>query len=69
MWGSYGGEDIDVGLLGDGRRLLAAEARIRDRVSPRGICSGRSRTKTGFSPSPSGFNRQYQFTDAPYSLM
>jgi hypothetical protein len=33
------------------RRPLAAEARIRSRVSPCGVCGGQSGTGTGFSPS------------------
>jgi hypothetical protein len=33
------------------RRPLAAEAWVRDRVNPCGICGGQSGTGTGFSPS------------------
>jgi hypothetical protein len=33
------------------RRPLTAEARVRSRVNPRGICGGQSGTGTGFSPS------------------
>jgi hypothetical protein len=33
------------------RRPLTAEARLRDRVNPCGVCGGQSGTGTGFSPS------------------
>jgi hypothetical protein len=36
------------------RRPLTAEARVRSRVVPCGICGGRSVTGTGFSPSSTG---------------
>jgi hypothetical protein len=35
------------------RRPLTAEARVRDQVSPCGICDGQIVTGTGFSPSSS----------------
>jgi hypothetical protein len=47
------------------RRPLTAEARIRSRVSPCGICGGQSGTCTGFSPSTSAFPCQFHSTGAP----
>jgi hypothetical protein len=41
------------------RRPLAAEARVRSRVNPCGICGGQSGTGTDFSPSSSVFRCQY----------
>jgi hypothetical protein len=34
---------------------LAAEAQVRDRVNPCGICGGQSGTGTGFTPTSSFF--------------
>jgi hypothetical protein len=47
------------------RRPLTAEARVRSRVSPCGICSGQSGIGTGFSPSTSVFPCQFHSTGAP----
>jgi hypothetical protein len=47
------------------RRPLTAEARIRFRVGPYGICGGQSGTGTGFSPNISVFPCQFHSTGAP----
>jgi hypothetical protein len=46
------------------RRPLIAEARVRVRFNPCGICSGQSGTRTGFSPSSSVFPCLYYSTVA-----
>jgi hypothetical protein len=43
-------------------RLLTAEAQVRARVNPCGICGGQNGSGTGFSPSSSVFPCQYHST-------
>jgi hypothetical protein len=43
------------------RRLLTAEARVRSRVNPYGICGGQSGTGTGFSLEFFGFPLSVSF--------
>jgi hypothetical protein len=47
------------------RRPPTAEARVRSRVIPCGICGRRSGTATGFSPSTSGLPCQFHSAGAP----
>jgi hypothetical protein len=49
----------------DSRRPLTAEARVRSRVRPFGICGEQSGTGTDFSPSTSVFPCQFHSTGAP----
>jgi hypothetical protein len=46
------------------RRPLTAEARVRSRVSPCGVCGEQSGTRTGFSPKLSVFPCQFHSTGA-----
>jgi hypothetical protein len=50
---------------GVSRRPPTAEARVRSRLSPCGICSGQNGTGTGFSPSTSVFPYQFHSAGAP----
>ena len=47
------------------RRTLAAEALVRSRVRPCGICGGKSGAGTGYSPSTSVFPCLFHSTGAP----
>ena len=51
------------------RRALTAQDQVRSQLSPREICGRKSGTRTGFSPSTSGFPCQHHSTNAPYSFM
>jgi hypothetical protein len=46
---------------------LTADDRVRSKVSPCGICGGRSGIEKDFSPSIVVFPCQYRSTNAPYS--
>jgi hypothetical protein len=45
-------------------RLLTAEARVRTRLNPCGICGVQSGTRADISPNSSVLPRQYYFTVA-----
>ena len=47
------------------RQPITAEAQVRSRVRPCGICGGQSGTATYFSPSTSVFPSQFNSTGAP----
>jgi hypothetical protein len=47
------------------RRPPIAEARVRSRVNPCGVCDGQSGTGTGFTPCTSVFPCQFHSTGAP----
>jgi hypothetical protein len=49
------------------RLPLTADACVRARVSPYGICGGQSGTGTGFPPSSSGFLCQYHSITVLYT--
>jgi hypothetical protein len=50
------------------RQPLTAEARVRSRISPCGICGAQSDIGTGFSPNSSVLPCQYHSTGAPYHI-
>jgi hypothetical protein len=65
---------VDTGKKGQDGRAMAqavsrrpstAEARVRSRVCPCGICGGQSGIGTGFYPSSSVFPCQFRSTGAP----
>jgi hypothetical protein len=50
-------------------RLLAAEARVQAKVSPRAISGGQIVSGTGLPPSTCPFSYRYNFTYSSYSVI
>jgi hypothetical protein len=64
--GTHSGDTETLEMaLAVSRRPRTAEAWVRSRVSPCGICGVQSGTGTGFSPSSSVFPCQFHSTGVP----